>query len=166
MNFIKDSCRWSIASHKIKAPIYFEIQFCLNYYALFPIDRLFDLIVVNFWRLLYIELYYLNLFEPINSEDFMFRLIFSTFCFITNTILNFDNRIIYTSYHKVVFIFSKDKRSKKTTIVPLSQSAKIGQRNMLSKTDCMKVNQAFGCFDPMKDWNNKKIQILCGLLGY
>ena len=89
----------------------------------------------------------------------MFRLIFSTFCFITIEILT-------TSYHKVVFIFSKDKRSKKTTIVPLSQSAKIGQRNMLSKTDCMKVNQAFGCFDPMKDWNNKKIQILCGLLGY
>ena len=165
MNFIKDSCRWSIASHKIKAPIYFEIQFCLNYYALFPIDRLFDLIVVNFLTFI---IYWTLLSKSFWSNQFrrFYRLIFSTFCFITNTILNFDNRIIYTSYHKVVFIFSKDKRSKKTTIVPLSQSAKIGQRNMLSKTDCMKVNQAFGCFDPMKDWNNKKIQILCGLLGY
>ena len=37
---------------------------------------------------------------------------------------------------------------------------------MLSKVDCMKLNQAFGCFDPKKDWQNKKIQALCGVLGY
>ena len=61
----------------------------------------------------------------------------------------------------------------KTTIVPLSakgeeaeDNIKIGQRTMLSKVDCMKLNQAFGCFDKTKDWQNKKIQALCGVLGY
>lgn len=84
---------------------------------------------------------------------------------LDTTTVDFDYDYNSIMHYGPLF-FSKDKRSKKTTIVPLSQSAKIGQRNMLSKTDCMKVNQAFGCFDPMKDWNNKKIQILCGLLGY
>ena len=37
---------------------------------------------------------------------------------------------------------------------------------MLSKVDCMKLNQAFGCFDKQQDWQNMKIQALCGVLGY
>lgn len=73
--------------------------------------------------------------------------------------------------HYGSLFFSKDKRKQKTTIVPLSKEGngdniKIGQRTMLSKVDCMKLNQAFGCFDPKKDWQNKKIQALCGVLGY
>ena len=66
--------------------------------------------------------------------------------------------------------FSKDKKGKKTTIVPLrtetGNAEKIGQRNMLSKVDCMKLNHVFDCFDPSNDWHNKKIQTLCGVLGY
>jgi hypothetical protein len=72
--------------------------------------------------------------------------------------------------YTVVFVSScsKDKSdSKKTTIVPLSKNVvEIGQRNMLSKVDCMKVNHAFGCFDKKKEWNNQKIQVLCGMLSY
>lgn len=74
--------------------------------------------------------------------------------------------------HYGPLFFSKDKRQRKSTIVPLSnegkpkENIKIGQRTMLSKVDCMKLNQAFGCFDKQQDWQNMKIQALCGVLGY
>ncbi len=82
----------------------------------------------------------------------------------------------------ISIFFSKDKKGKKSTIQPVGEKVKIGQRHMLSKIDCMKVNQAFGCFqEPEKEtstkkrknkndsnisWKNRKIQVLCGLLGY
>ena len=35
---------------------------------------------------------------------------------------------------------------------------KIGQRSMLSKVDCMKLNQKFGCFKEGDTWHNEKIR--------
>ena len=36
-------------------------------------------------------------------------------------------------------------------------------REMLSKTDCMKINSLYGCFkDPAV---NRKIQIICAMVG-
>lgn len=61
---------------------------------------------------------------------------------------------------------SRSKKRKKTTIEPLRKGAKIGQRTMLSRVDCMKVNRAFGCFDPDDGWKNDKIRTLCGMLGF
>ena len=34
----------------------------------------------------------------------------------------------------------------------------IGQRSMLSKVDCMKLNQKFGCFKEGDTWHNEKIR--------
>lgn len=68
--------------------------------------------------------------------------------------------------HYGPYFFSKSKRSRKVTIEPTKFGAKIGQRVMLSKIDCMKINQQFECFDPKDHWNNQRIQILCGMLGY
>lgn len=85
------------------------------------------------------------------------------------TTVDFDYDYASIMHYGPLF-FSKDKKGKKTTIVPLlnqnGNAGKIGQRNMLSKVDCMKLNHVFGCFDPTNDWQNKKIQALCGVLGY
>ncbi|XP_059088015.1 zinc metalloproteinase nas-31-like [Tigriopus californicus] len=68
--------------------------------------------------------------------------------------------------HYGPYFFSKSKKSRKVTIEPTKFGAKIGQRVMLSKIDCMKINQQFECFDAQDHWNNQRIQILCGMLGY
>lgn len=85
------------------------------------------------------------------------------------TTVDFDYDYASIMHYGPLF-FSKDKKGKKTTIVPLrtetGNAEKIGQRNMLSKVDCMKLNHVFDCFDPSNDWHNKKIQTLCGVLGY
>jgi len=93
---------------------------------------------------------------------------FSMKTFDTTTV-DFDYDYASIMHYGPLF-FSKDKKGKKTTIVPLlsqnGNAGKIGQRNMLSKVDCMKLNHVFGCFHPTKHWINKKIQILCGVLGF
>ena len=38
------------------------------------------------------------------------------------------------------------------------KGTKIGQRSMLSKVDCMKLNQKFGCFKEGDTWHNEKIR--------
>lgn len=66
------------------------------------------------------------------------------------------------------FAHSKSKRRRLSTIVPKSPGTKIGQRSMLSPVDCMKLNHQYGCFDAQDpdSWQNKKIQIQCGMIGY
>ena len=60
--------------------------------------------------------------------------------------------------------FSKNKRRRKATIVPLKPGVTIGQRDMLSKTDCMKLNSQYNCF-PQDLEQVRKIQIICGMVG-
>merc|ERR1712223_666511 len=51
--------------------------------------------------------------------------------------------------HYGPYFFSKNKRDRVATIVPKNPGVEIGQREMLSKTDCMKINSLYGCFkDP------------------
>ncbi len=74
---------------------------------------------------------------------------------------DYDSIMHYGPYY-----FSRDKSALKQTIVPLRRGARIGQRRMLSKTDCMRLNHHFGCFDVREPWRNYKIQVLCGMLGF
>jgi len=65
--------------------------------------------------------------------------------------------------HYGPYFFSKNKRDRVATIVPKKEGVDIGQREMLSKTDCMKINSLYGCFrDPAV---NRKIQIICAMVG-
>jgi len=66
--------------------------------------------------------------------------------------------------HYGPYYFSKNKRRRKATIVPLKPGVSIGQRDMLSKTDCMKLNSQYNCF-PSNMEQMRKIQIICGMVG-
>lgn len=68
--------------------------------------------------------------------------------------------------HYGPYFFSKSKKRKKTTILPKKPGTKIGQRSMLSKVDCMKLNQKFGCFKEGDTWHNEKIRVICGMMGF
>ncbi len=63
-------------------------------------------------------------------------------------------------------IFNSQDKSRKKTIIPLLPGARIGQRETLSALDCMKLNAQYGCFDRADPWKNKKIQAICGLMGF
>lgn len=67
--------------------------------------------------------------------------------------------------HYGPYFFSKNKRQKVATIVPLKEGAVIGQREMLSKVDCMKINSLYNCFEPGDSEVNKRIQIICAMVG-
>jgi len=67
--------------------------------------------------------------------------------------------------HYGPYSFSKNKRKRKATIVPLKPGVSIGQREMLSKTDCMKLNSQYRCFQEDKPEQVTKIQIICGMVG-
>jgi hypothetical protein len=51
------------------------------------------------------------------------------------------------------------------TIIPKKQNVKLGQRKALSKTDCLKVNDLYGCLNKSV-YHNRKYRILCDALGY
>jgi len=74
---------------------------------------------------------------------------------------NYDYKSIM---HYGPYYFSKNKRRRKATIVPLKPGVSIGQRDMLSKTDCMKLNSQYNCF-PSNMEQMRKIQIICGMVG-
>jgi len=61
--------------------------------------------------------------------------------------------------------FSKNKRDL-ATIVPKKPGVTIGQREMLSRTDCMKVNALYNCLSEEDSSKNRKIQILCAMVGF
>jgi len=65
--------------------------------------------------------------------------------------------------HYGPYFFSKNKRGKIPTIVPKQEGVDIGQREMLSKTDCMKINALYKCFGDTAE--NRKIQIICAMVG-
>ena len=62
------------------------------------------------------------------------------------------------------FVFSKNKRGKAATIIPKKPGTKIGQREMLSRMDCMKINSLYNCFDGDSE-HVRKIQMICAMVG-
>jgi hypothetical protein len=57
--------------------------------------------------------------------------------------------------------FSKQKG--KQTLTPRMAGVKLGQRRALSKTDCLKINDLYGCLDDQK--LARKYYRLCQVLG-
>jgi len=66
--------------------------------------------------------------------------------------------------HYGAYFFSKNKRGKAATIIPKDPSATIGQRVMLSRMDCMKINSLYQCFDGDSE-HIRKIQVICAMVG-
>ncbi|XP_039284218.1 low choriolytic enzyme isoform X1 [Nilaparvata lugens] len=64
--------------------------------------------------------------------------------------------------HYGKYFFSTNKS--KPVITPKFPATKLGQRKMLSKTDCLKVNQLYGCLEKSK-YSQKKYYNLCNFLG-
>ena len=59
--------------------------------------------------------------------------------------------------------FSKTKG--KPTLSPRMSGIKLGQRKALSVTDCLKVNDLYGCLDGENPKLMKKYYTLCRVLG-
>jgi len=51
------------------------------------------------------------------------------------------------------------------TIIPKKRNVKVGQREALSKTDCLKINDLYGCLNKSV-YHNIKYHKLCNILGY
>jgi len=66
--------------------------------------------------------------------------------------------------HYGPYFFSKNKRGKAATIIPKDPDATIGQREMLSKMDCMKINSLYNCFAGDQE-HVRKIQMICAMVG-
>nr|CAD7195338.1 unnamed protein product [Timema douglasi] len=64
--------------------------------------------------------------------------------------------------HYGKYFFSKNKGQ--PTITPKYGNVKLGQRKALSKTDCLKVNDLYGCFSKSR-YNMRKYYTLCGFMG-
>lgn len=91
---------------------------------------------------------------------------------ITDFLNNFDKQSLEnTTYsyeydyqsimHYGSFYFSKNPR--KPTITPKIPGAIIGQRKSMTKTDCLKVNELYGCLNDSSEarrWYN-----ICNALG-
>lgn len=52
----------------------------------------------------------------------------------------------------------------KQTIVPKYEGVTIGQRKMMSKTDCLKLNDLYGCLGKPPNYNHKYYAI-CNYMG-
>lgn len=52
----------------------------------------------------------------------------------------------------------------KQTIVPKYEGKTIGQRKMMSKTDCLKINDLYGCLGTPPNYNHK-YYTLCNYMG-
>jgi len=66
--------------------------------------------------------------------------------------------------HYGAYFFSKNKRGRKATIIPKDPNATIGQRVMLSRMDCMKINSLYNCFEGDRE-HIRKIQMICAMVG-
>lgn len=64
-------------------------------------------------------------------------------------------------YGKSYFSTTKGKH----TLTPKQAGVKIGQRNALSQTDCLKINDLYGCLDDENPKLMKKYYTLCRVLG-
>lgn len=52
----------------------------------------------------------------------------------------------------------------KPTIIPKIDGKTIGQRKMMSKTDCLKINDLYGCLGTSPRYNHK-YYTLCNYMG-
>ncbi|GFG33885.1 hypothetical protein Cfor_09856 [Coptotermes formosanus] len=81
---------------------------------------------------------------------------------LENTTYNFQYD--YDSImHYGQYFFSKARDQ--PTIIPKKQNVRLGQRKALSKTDCLKINDLYGCLNKSV-YHNRKYRILCDSLGY
>lgn len=79
--------------------------------------------------------------------------------YLQSTLLICANSFIYSiqlCYHSV----AKGKQ----TIIPKIEGKTIGQRKMMSKTDCLKINDLYGCLGTPPNYN-RKYYMLCNYMG-
>jgi hypothetical protein len=62
----------------------------------------------------------------------------------------------------LILCFSKEKGQ--PTITPKKKGAKLGQRTALSHTDCLKINDLYGCLDKSL-YHRRKYYTLCRFMG-
>jgi hypothetical protein len=62
----------------------------------------------------------------------------------------------------LILCFSKEKGQ--PTITPKKKGVKLGQRNALSHTDCLKINDLYGCLDKSL-YHRRKYYTLCRFMG-
>ncbi|GLG93840.1 Seminal metalloprotease 1 [Gryllus bimaculatus] len=70
---------------------------------------------------------------------------------------DYDSIMHYGKYY-----FSKEKG--KPTIVPKKKDAKLGQRWSMSTTDCLKINDLYGCLDK-SSYHQRRFYTLCRIMG-
>ncbi|XP_023724085.1 uncharacterized protein LOC111873534 isoform X2 [Cryptotermes secundus] len=81
---------------------------------------------------------------------------------LENTTYNFEYD--YDSImHYGQYFFSKTRGQ--PTIIPKKENVKLGQRKAISKTDCLKINDLYGCLSKSV-YHNRKYYTLCDILGY
>ncbi|XP_049808643.1 hatching enzyme 1.2-like isoform X1 [Schistocerca nitens] len=64
--------------------------------------------------------------------------------------------------HYGAYFFSKEKG--KPTIVAKNRGVKLGQRRAMSKTDCLKINDLYGCLTKSA-YHRRKYYTLCNFMG-
>lgn len=69
-----------------------------------------------------------------------------------------------TEPNKIYSGFFLSKGKGKPTITAKHPGAKLGQRKMMSKTDCLKLNDLYGCLEKSK-YSQRKYYTLCNFLG-
>ncbi|XP_063995891.1 protein SpAN-like isoform X2 [Diachasmimorpha longicaudata] len=91
---------------------------------------------------------------------------------LSNFLVNFDKQSLENTTYSYEYDYNSimhygsnyfSKNPHKPTIVPTMQGAVVGQRKALSKTDCLKVNELYGCLDnsfEARRWHN-----VCNILG-
>jgi hypothetical protein len=62
-------------------------------------------------------------------------------------------------------LVASSKTRGQPTIIPKKENVKLGQRKALSKTDCLKINDLYGCLNKSV-YHNRKYHMLCDILGY
>lgn len=73
-----------------------------------------------------------------------------------------SNTLTVITFNTVFFYCSIGKG--KQTIVPKMEGKTIGQRKMMSKTDCLKINDLYGCLGTPPNYNYK-YYTLCNYMG-
>lgn len=81
------------------------------------------------------------------------------FFFIKNKRILF-NKINIIKYFFFIYSIGKGKH----TIIPKIEGKTIGQRKMMSKTDCLKINELYGCLGTPPNYN-QKYYTLCNYMG-
>jgi hypothetical protein len=61
-----------------------------------------------------------------------------------------------------ILCFSKGKGQ--PTITPKKKGVKLGQRSAMSHTDCLKINNLYGCLDKSM-YHRRKYYTLCKFMG-